>query len=178
MKKKAQRTVGCHIKEQEDEFSTLFTYAYSFLEGSVWRWTLLLGMVVRGRTVFLSKRERERVSVWREATCTQRKAPLDPSTSSPSISHPPFLLALATRSASQRLLCINKYCSYSPYRRNRLLDNSPPPHRVYFCLRHPSKAPWFGQRTVRCWSPTPYVHHPSTWMGPTSGLLCPLLYCT
>lgn len=67
-----------------------FTYPYSFLEGSVWRWTLLLGMVVRGRTVFLSKREREFLCGGR-LLARNAKLPLTPP-------HPPpqFLIPLSS----------------------------------------------------------------------------------
>ena len=74
--------------------------------------------------------KQRRVWAWGEAACTHAKLPLTPQYSStflPLNFSSPLFLALATRSASQRLLCINKYCSYSPYPQHHLLDDSPPP---------------------------------------------------
>jgi hypothetical protein len=151
----------------------------------------------RGRTRFLSKGEFGCGGRLLAHTQSFPYAPLTPqyssttTSSSPSTSeHPlnPRFLALATRSASQRLLCINKYCSYSPYPPNHLLDSSPPPPR-----HHPN-SPYLGRHCRHqrlpdsvVYSTVPFpshtytvhpVHHPRTWMEPASGLLCPLLYCT
>lgn len=119
---------------------------------------------------------------WGDVACTHAKLPSTPqysSHSSPSTSHPPLFLALATRSASQRLLCINKYCSYPlPH---APLPTAPSPGRLSSTSTStststsssqlpilvpsplpPSKAPWFARCTVRYCSPSTYVHRART----------------
>ena len=158
----------------------------------VWRWTLLLGMgsskEERGRTRFLSKGE---VGRGGETACTHAKLPLDPSV----LLHiplpqllppPPLFLALATRSASQRLLCINKYCSYPPSPSHSTISWTtllhlhliiPTPHTCAV-----TAAPIKGSLVRSVYSTVLFTIHIcapcSHMMGPASGPFCPLLYCT
>jgi len=130
---------------------------------------------------------------WGDVACTHAKLPSTPqysSHSSPSTSHPPLFLALATRSASQRLLCINKYCSYP-------LPHAPPAHstiswttllhlhlHVHLHLIIPTPhtcavtaAPIKGSLVRSVYSTVLFTVHIcapcSHMMGPASGPFCP-----
>ena len=156
----------------------------------VWRWTLLLGMgsskEERGRTRFLSKGEVGR-GVRLLAHTQSFPWPLStPPHASLSTSHPPLFLALATRSASQRLLCINKYCSYLPSHSTiswttllhlHLHLIIPTPHTCAV-----TAAPIKGSLVQSVYSTVLFAIHIcapcSHMMGPASGPFCPLLYCT
>ena len=110
-----------------------------------------------------------------------------PPHSAPSTSHPPPLfLALATRSASQRLLCINKYCSYPPSPSHSTISWTtllhlhliiPTPHTCAV-----TAAPIKGSLVRSVYSTVLFTIHIcapcSHMMGPASGPFCPLLYCT
>jgi len=126
---------------------------------------------------------------WGEAACTHAKLPLTPQYSStflPLNFSSPLFLALATRSASQRLLCINKYCSYLPSHSTiswttllhlHLHLIIPTPHTCAV-----TAAPIKGSLVRSVYSTVLFAIHIcapcSHMMGPASGPFCPLLYCT